>query len=296
MELIFLGTSCMVPTKERNHQSIFLDYKGEGILIDCGEGTQRQLKIANIRFTKINRILISHWHGDHVLGLPGLLQSINASGYENKLVIYGPIETKKRFEYMKNAFSFNLNFDYEIIELKDNDIIETKEMIINVKELEHGVPCLGYSIKEKDYRKIRLSYVKKLGIPEGPLLGELQNNKKIIWKNKEVFPDDATYLLKGKKVSIILDTTFCNNALELAKDSDLLISESVYPDELYSKADEYKHMTAKNAAYLASKSNSKKLILTHFSQRFKTIENILDEAKEIFPETYASFDFMKVKI
>ncbi|MEM2139055.1 MAG: ribonuclease Z, partial [Candidatus Woesearchaeota archaeon] len=109
-------------------------------------------------------------------------------------------------------------------------------------------------------------------------------------------PEEATYVLKGKKVSIILDTEFCNNAIELSKESDLLISESVYPDELYNKAEEYKHMTAKNAAYLASKSNSKKLILTHFSQRFKTIENILEEAKQIFPETYASYDLMKIKL
>ncbi|MEM3373773.1 MAG: ribonuclease Z [Candidatus Woesearchaeota archaeon] len=296
MEITFLGTSCMVPTKERNHQSIFLFYKGEGILIDCGEGTQRQMKIADIKFSKINKILISHWHGDHVLGLPGLLQSINASGYEGKLLIYGPKETKERFFFMTKAFSFNLNFDYEIIELKNKDVIESRDLIIETRELEHGIPCLGYSIKEKDIRKIRLNFVRKLGIPDGPLLGELQNNKEIIWEGKKIHPDEATYIVKGKKVSIILDTNFCNNALELAKDSDLLISESVYPDELYNKAEEYKHMTAKNAAYLASKSNSKKLILTHFSQRFKTIENILDEAKEIFPETYASYDLMKVKV
>lgn len=296
MEIVFLGTSCMVPTKERNHQSIFLFYKGEGILIDCGEGTQRQMKIADIKFSKVNKILISHWHGDHVLGLPGLLQSINASGYDGKLFIYGPKETKERFNFLLKAFAFKLNFEYEIFELKNKDVIESKDLIIETRELEHGVPCLGYSIKEKDIRKIRVSVVKKLGIPDGPLLGELQNNKKIIWKGKEIKPEDATYVVKGKKVSIILDTAFCNNAIELAKESNLLISESVYDEELLDKAEEYKHMTARNAAYLASKSNSEKLILTHFSQRFKTIESILEEAKEIFPETSAAYDFMKIKL
>src|SRR5512133_3063102 len=117
MDVVFLGTSCMVPTKERNHQGIFISYKEEGILADCGEGIQRQFKIADIKPTKISVILISHWHGDHVLGLPGLLQSMNASGYEKKLKIFGPRGTKEQFMHMFKAFSFVINFDHEIIEL-----------------------------------------------------------------------------------------------------------------------------------------------------------------------------------
>ncbi len=296
MEITFLGTSCMVPTKDRNHQAIYVFYKGEGILVDCGEGTQRQLKIADIKPSKINKILISHWHGDHVLGLPGLLQTINASGYEGLLQIYGPVGTTERFEYMMKAFSFSVGFEYKIFEIKNKEIIESRDLIIEAKELDHGISCLGFSIREKDTRKIKVSYIKKEGIPDGPLLGKLQENKSIKWKNKIIKPEDATYLIKGKKLAIILDTSLCNNAFSLAEEADLLISEAVYSEDLINKAEEYKHLTAKNAAYLASQSNAKRLILTHFSQRFKTTESIIEEARLIFPETLAAHDFMKTKI
>jgi ribonuclease Z len=286
----------MVPTKERNHQSIFIPYKDEGILIDCGEGTQRQLKIANIKPTKITRILISHWHGDHVLGLPGLLQTLNASEYEKKLYIYGPIGTIRNFELMLKAFSFNVAFEYVVKEIKEQGEISLKDLIICAKELVHSVPCLGFSIREKEKRRIKVDYIKKLGIPEGPLLGELQDNKSIKWKDKLISPENATYLVTGRKVTFILDTVPCKNASELAKDSDLLVSEAVYTSELFDKAVEYKHMTCVQAAQLAAQSNVKKLVITHFSQRYKTAEPLLEDAKTVFSNTVAAFDFMKIRV
>ncbi len=296
MEIVFLGTSCMMPTKERNHQGIFISHKEEGLLVDCGEGIQRQFRIAEIKPTKISVILISHWHGDHVLGLPGLLQTLNASGYEKKLKIIGPKGTKERFEFMFKAFSFTLGFEHEIKEVGGDSSIDLKDLVVGFLPLEHSVPCLGYTISEKDSRRIRVPFIKKLGIPDGPLLGNLQENKEIVWKGKKISPVDATYVVKGKKVSIVLDTLLCNNAFLLAKDADLLISEAVYVDELYKKSEEYKHLTAKQAAELASKSNAKKLVLTHFSQRYKTSEQVLEEAKDVFSNVIAAHDFMKIKI
>ena len=228
MEITFLGTSCMVPTKDRNHTSIYMEYMGEGILIDCGEGTQRQLKIAGIKPTKINSILITHWHGDHVLGLPGLLQTLNSSDYSGVLKIYGPKNTKKYFEHMFKAFSFNINFEHEIFDIEEYDF-KTKNLEIFVKPLDHGIPCLGYLIKEKDRRRLKISEIKKLNIPEGPLLGKLQDNKKIQFNNKTIDPKDVTYLVKGKKISIILDTLNCNNINKLSIDADLLIIGIVEP-------------------------------------------------------------------
>jgi ribonuclease Z len=296
MEIVFLGTSCMVPTKERNHQGIFISHKEEGILADCGEGIQRQFRIADIKPTKITAILISHWHGDHVLGLPGLLQTMNASGYEKKLKIFGPRGTKEKFEFMFKAFSFSLAFEYEIKEIEEKETTDLKDLQIIAAPLEHGIPCLGYALQEKEKRRIRLPFVKKLGIPEGPLLGKLQDNKEVVWKGQTITPEDATYVMKGKKISIILDTTPCNAAVLLAKDSDLLISEAVYVQDLLHKSEEYKHMTARQAAELASKSGSKKLILTHFSQRYKTSEQLVEEAKDIFNNVIGAHDFLKIKI
>ncbi|MBT3720998.1 ribonuclease Z [archaeon] len=295
MDIVFLGTSCMVPTKERNHSGIFLSYRGEGILVDCGEGIQRQLKIAEIKPTKITKIFLTHWHGDHVLGLPGLLQTLNSSEYEKKLEIYGPIGTKKSFEYMFKAFSFKIDFEYKIKELSNNNF-SLKEIVVSSLLLEHKIPCLGFSFTEKDRRRIKPAIIKKLGIPDGPLLGELQNNKKITWKGKEILPKETTYLVKGKKISIILDTVLTKNVYSLAKDSNLLICESSYDSSLEEKAKEYKHLTAKQAALLASQTNVKKLVLTHISQRYKTPKILLEDAKDVFEDVCVAYDFMKLKI
>jgi len=296
MEIIFLGTSCMQPTKERNHQSIFTTLGKEGILLDCGEGTQRQLKIANIKPSKISRILLTHWHGDHVLGLPGLLQTLSASEYEKKLYIYGPKGTKKNIENLFKAFVFFPSFEFEIIELKNNSKIDLRKLKFEVKELEHGVPCVGYSLIEKDRRRIKKKIVDRLGIPEGPLLGKLQNNKTITWKGKKISPKDTTYVVKGKKISFVFDTVVCKNCYELAKDSDLLISEASYTSEHENKAEENKHLTAKQAAQIASQSNVKKLVLSHLSQRYKTPKEILDDAKTVFDNVKVAHDFMKIKV
>jgi len=296
MELVFLGTSCMVPTKERNHQSIYLKYREEGLLFDCGEGTQRQLKMAGIKPSKITKIFITHWHGDHVLGLPGLLQTLNASEYENKLEIYGPKGTKKRLVSLFSAFSFALNFDYEIKEINKNSKFEFKEFIIESKKLDHVIPCFGFAFIEKDRRKIKTNVVKKLGIPEGPLLGKLQNNKPITWKSKKITPKETTYLVKGKKIAFIFDTVPCKSAYALASGADLLVAESVYGSEHEEKAREYKHMTAGQAAQIAAQSNVIRLILSHFSQRYKTTDKIIEDASIIFKEVSAAHDLMKIKI
>lgn len=296
MEIVFLGTSCMVPTKDRNHVSIFIKHLSEGFLIDCGEGTQRQLKIADISPTKISKILLTHWHGDHVLGLPGLLQTLNSSEFDKKLTIYGPKGTLKSFEYMFKAFSFNLNFEHEIIEIKKDTIIDLKNILIDVKKLEHKVECLGYSLIEKDRRRIKTNVIKKLNIPDGPLLGKLQNNTSITWNNKIISPKDTTYVVKGKKIAIVLDTIHTNNVNLLAKDADVLICEASYTSELKSKADENMHLTAKDAGLIASRNNVKKLILTHLSQRYKTPETILDDVKIIFENSKIAYDFMKMKV
>ena len=295
MEITILGTSCMVPTKDRNHTSLFLSYKGEGILIDCGEGTQRQLKLAKIKPSKINSIFLTHWHGDHVLGLPGLLQTLNSSDYEGKLKIYGPKGTIKNFEYMFKAFLFSIGFEHEIIEIEEEKIL-TKNLIIESKKLEHSVLCLGYTLTEKDSRRMKVREIKKLGIPEGPLLGKLQSNQSIEWKGKTVSPKDTTYLVKGKKLSIVLDTVLCDNVNYLAKDADLLIIESSYLEEQSEKAIEYKHMTAHQAGIVASKNNVKKVVLVHLSQRYKTPEKIFNEIKIVFENSVVGYDLMKIKI
>jgi len=294
MELTFLGTSSMVPTKDRNHSSVLLEYKAEGILIDCGEGTQRQLRMIGIKPNKITKILISHWHGDHVLGLIGLIQSLGACEYSGNLKIYGPEGTIENFEHLKKAFVFEDKIEFEVNEVKKRVFVDTEDFFIEALPLEHGMPCLGYNFVEKDRLRIKLPAAHALGIPEGPLLGKLQSGKPIVFKGKKINPEDVTYVVKGKKVSFISDTCLTQNCVELARDADLLVCEATYADDLEEKAEAYLHLTARQAGMIANQAGVKKLVLTHFSQRYKNTQIIEENARTVFDNVVCAKDFMKI--
>ena len=294
MKITFLGTSSMIPTKERNHPSILISHEQENILIDCGEGTQRQLKIASINPCKITKILITHLHNDHILGLPGLLQTLQTQNYSKTLEIYGPSKTSKFIKEIKNLFKIQL--PTKTIEIKKPLFLETKNLQFKALKMKHNSTCLAYSITEKDKRKINLNYTKKFGLTKHPLLGELQKGKKITYKGKKITPEKATHLIKGKKITIIYDTVKNPNTIKISKDADLLIAESTYTSSLQDKAKEYLHLTAEQAAEIAKKANAKQLILTHFSQRYKSSSIFLKEAKQIFKNTRLAKDFMTVNL
>lgn len=300
MEITMLGTSCMVPTKERNVQGIYVEYKGEGILIDCGEGTQRQMNIAGINRNKIRKILITHWHGDHVAGLIGLLQTISNNENPQKVTIFGPRETKERIFHLLKAVSFENNrIELEIKELNPKGIekiFQNKDYYIECAYMDHKMPCLGYSIVNKDKRKVNMAKAKKLGLREGHFIGKLQKGQSITFKGKTIKPDDVSSIQTGKKLTVILDTLPCINAYELAKDADILIAESAYTSDLEEKGAEYKHLTTKDAGLIATKANVKNLIITHFSQRYKTAKELQEEIKTFFKNSKTAYDFMKIKL
>ncbi len=299
MEIIFLGTSAMIPTKERNHSAMLIKYDGEGILVDCGEGTQRQLKIAGETATKITKILISHWHGDHVLGLPGLLQTLSASEYATKekvLEIYGPRGTKKHVELMLEAFPFDNKLQMSVKEVSNGKFVNTELYEIEAYPLDHSIPCIGFCFIEKDKRRIDVAKIKKLGIPEGPLLGKLQQNMAISHNGKNISPKDTTYIIPGKVIGIITDTGQCKNCLEIAEGTDILICEATFMEKEAEKAEQYKHLTIKQAALIAHTANAKKLILTHFSQRYKEKSELEQEARDIFSNVVLAYDGMKITV
>ncbi|MDP3766087.1 MAG: ribonuclease Z [Nanoarchaeota archaeon] len=296
MQITFLGTSSMVPTKERNQIAVFLSYGSEGILFDCGEGTQRQFKIAGISLTKTTKILISHWHGDHVLGLPGLIQSLSSMDYNGKLEIYGPVGTKKRMEKMFEAFVFDKRLNFVVNEVKSGIFFENNEFQLEVYPLEHGIETLGYRFVEKDIRKVDMKKIKKFEIPFGPLIGKLQQGKAIEQNGKEIIPEDVTHIESGKKLAYITDTILCDNCYKIAENADLLICEATYSSKLVDKSEEYGHMTAKQAAQVANKANVKQLILIHFSARYKNTQELEEDARNIFDNVFCAKDFMKIEL
>ena len=296
MQITFLGTSSMVPTKDRNQIAVFLSYGSEGILFDCGEGTQRQFKIAGISLAKTTKILISHWHGDHVLGLPGLIQTLSSTDYTGTLEIYGPSGTKKRMEKMFEAFVFDKKLDFKVIEVKSGIFFENNHFRIEAYQLEHGIETLGFRFVEKDKRKVDMKKARKIGIPEGHLIGKLQQGESIEYNNKSIKPDDVTYLEKGKIVSYVTDTVLCDGCYRAAQDADLLISEATYSSKLVEKSEEYGHLTAKQAGQMANKANAKQLVLVHFSARYKNTQEIEEDARNVFDNVICAKDFMRIEL
>jgi ribonuclease Z len=295
IEITFLGTGCMQPTKTRNHSGVLLKYKAEGILMDCGEGIQRQMKIAGIKLNTITKILISHWHGDHVFGIPGLMSSMGADKPDKRLKIYGPPGTKKYMENMFKSFAVKDIIEHEVYEIKSGVFFENEDYQLEAQNLNHSVRCIGFSFKEKSRRRIKVAVANKLGL-EGPILGELQQGKNVTHNGKKVKYKDLTYEVEGKKVSYVADTVPCEGAEVLAKDCDLLISEGTHLDEIKEKTEKYMHLTVKQAALIASENNAKKLVITHISRRYKEPSEVLEEAKTYFDNVKVAEDFMTVRV
>jgi len=287
----------MVPTKHRNVQSVFLKYKTHGILFDCGEGTQRQMNIAGIKRTEVTKIFLSHWHGDHVSGIIGLLQTLSNSESRHKIEIYGPKETKKKVGYLFKAVRFDAAIELKITDVdakKIKKISEDDDYVIEAVNVEHGIPCLGYSFTEKDRWRINISYLKEMGVPEGPHLQLLQKGKNMIYKGKEIEAKKAASLVRGKKITIIPDTGMCQNAVDLAYGADVLICEATFASKHTEKSEKYRHLTAAQAAMIANQANVEKLYLTHFSQRYENTQEIEEDARAYFNNIVCAYDFMKI--
>ena len=296
MEIIFLGTSSAVHSKDRNHPSIALKAFGDVMLFDCGEGTQRQILFTKVSPMKISKIFITHYHGDHILGLPGLLQSMGLHGRESKLTIYGPEGLHKIKEAIYNLGYCMIEFPIEFIEIDTGIIEETDEYIISSQKVRHNVPCLAYSIEEKKKPRFLREKAIELGVPVGPAFGKLHNGEDVEIDGRIIKPEQVLgEPRKGKKITYSGDTRPCEEIIHFAKDSTILIHESTFLKQDSLNAEEHAHSTSIDAAYVARESNSEKLILTHISTRYSNdfSEKMLEEAKEIFENTEIAYDLME---
>jgi ribonuclease Z len=194
--ITFLGTSQAVPTATRNHTAILLSYKDENILVDCGEGTQRQFRKAKLNPCKLTRLFITHWHGDHVLGIPGLLQTLALNNYSKTLNVYGPKGTRNFMKQLYKIFVPARKIKINVNEISSGKIFENKDFVIYSLPLDHEAPCNGYFFKEKDKLRIKKDKLKKLKIPNIPEIAKLSHGKDIKINNKLIKYKDLTYLEK----------------------------------------------------------------------------------------------------
>ena len=298
MEIEFLGTSSAVPTKNRNHSSVSIKAFGEIILFDCGEGTQKQLTCAHISPMKINRIFITHFHGDHILGIPGLIQTMNFRGREKPLHIYGPRGLKALANAVRHLGYLVLNFPLKLHEIQNEGIIlETEQYKIDTRFVEHNVPAIAYSLIENKKPRFLRDKAEELGVPVGPCFNKLHNGESVNINGKTIKPEMVLGPpRKGKKITYSGDTRPCEKLVELACESDILIHESTYQEEDEKRAIDNAHSTSKEAATIGKKSKVKQLILTHFSTRYNDTKTILEEACKIFPNTITAYDFLKIEL
>ena len=293
--ILFLGTGQAVPTAERNHIAMLLQYKNENILIDCGEGTQRQFRKMHLNPCRITRILITHWHGDHVLGLPGLLQTLALNNYSRVLQIYGPRGTKRFIEQLYRIFVPRGKIKISVYEIENKKFIETNDFEIIAISLKHNTHCNGYIFQEKDKIRIKKREFERFKIRDKEIINRLLSGKDVKVKNKILKAKSLTYFQKGRKISFILDTSLFNSSK--MKNSDLAIIESTYTSKESELAKRYMHLTAQQAAKIAKKEKIKELILIHLSQRYENREHIiLSEAKKIFANVKIAHDLTKVEI
>jgi len=297
IKLTFLGTSGVIPTAKRNHIAIWMNYKNENILIDCGEGTQRQFRKAKINPGKITRLLITHWHGDHVLGIPGLLQTLALSGYKKTLYIYGPKGTEKFMKELLNVFHFVGKISIRVQEVNKGKFFENEDFYLEAEPMSHGIFCNAYNFVVKGKVRIDKRKLTKLKLPSGPLLKDLKQGKNINYNGKKYKAKNLTYNECRKKISFVLDTGVNKNIVPFVRDSDLLVIESTYSEDIKNIAEEHKHLTSRQAAEIGKEARVKELVLTHISQRYEqNPKELLQSAKKVFKKSYLVNDFDTIAI
>ena len=299
LSIIFLGTGGSWPTVKRNVSSVAVKRGSEITLFDCGEGTQRQFQKSKLSYMQISKVFITHFHGDHFLGLPGLIQTMQLNDRDVPLHIYGPKGIIKLVSQLLSLGYFRPNYSIVVDEVKDGDVLDFGEYVIHVLNVKHNIPALAYAIEEK-MRPGMFNKPKalKLGIPEGPLFSKLQKGQTITLKNgKKITPDMILGpSRKGRKIVISGDTISCKTLIEFSKDADVLIHDATFDSELEDIAGEYGHATAFQAAEIAKKANVERLFLTHISPRYLDHHILENDAKKVFKNSFVPKDFQEVEV
>lgn len=298
MRAVFVGTGGSWPSPERNVSAFALSLGREVVLFDCGEGTQRQLMRSSLSFMRISRIFITHFHGDHFLGLPGLIQSMALNDRKDALEIYGPYGTKRLVETLVRLGYFTPTYEVRVGNLRDGDVVSGTDYEVRCVEAAHNVPSLAYALEEAMRPgRFNLERARALGIPEGPLYARLQTGETVEHKGKICTPEMVLGPpRRGRKVVYAGDTTPCNAVLELARDANLLVHDASTAADLEEKANAYGHSSSRQAAEIARRAGVKLLALVHLSPRYEDGSQVLKDAKEMFPNTILPSDLEEVEI
>lgn len=304
MQLTFLGTGAGRPSKARNVTAIALSVaepQNGFWLFDVGEATQHRLMDSRLKLNKLDKIFLTHLHGDHLYGLPGLLSSRTYFEGAGKLQLYGPPGIKAFVECVFEHSGAHLNYELEIVEIGEGLLFENSKYRVTCAELTHRVPCFGYRIVEQPQPgALDLQKLIQLGVPLGPLYGKLKRGEDITLPNGQLIRslDVVGPSAVGRVVTILGDTCPSENAVALAENADVLVHEATFATGMEEKAAAYGHSTFAQAAQIAAKANVKRLVLTHFSSRYdaEEIARMAEEVKPAFRNTEAAHDYLQIDI
>jgi ribonuclease Z len=300
-ELVVLGTASQVPTRTRNQNGYLLRWDGEGLLFDPGEGTQRQMLLAAVRASEISRVCITHFHGDHCLGVPGVLQRMSLDRVPQQVEACYPASGAEFFGRLRRAAIF-----HDVVRLRERPVngagSETiagpQPFWLEARSLSHTVPTIGYRLTEPDGRRMLPGRLAALGVA-GPDVGLLQREGEITVGGRRVPVEEVSEPRRGQRFAFIMDTRLCDAAFALAEDADMLVCEATFAGEDLALAAEYGHLTAGQAGQIAAESRARLLVLTHFSQRYAAglgDRFAAEAAREFGGEVVVAADLAKVAV
>jgi ribonuclease Z len=295
LEVVFLGTSASWPTVERNVASVAVRRGREILLMDCGEGTQRQFQRSRLSYMQVSRILLTHLHADHFLGVPGLVQTMRLNERREPLWILGPPGTRELMAILTSIGKSRGGFPIKVVELHDGEEMRADGYRIVARSVVHNTTAYAYAIVE-DPRPGRFNKeaALALGVPEGRLFGKLQRGEDIttpagrVVRPAEVLGPERP----GRKVVYTGDCVPCEGTVEIARGADVLIHDATYASD-FPDANKYGHSTSPQAAFIARKAEVKRLFLTHISPRYTDTTRLVEDARAIFPESYEARDFLE---
>lgn len=293
--LTVLGTASQVPTKKRNHVGCFLQWKDQFFLFDPGEGTQRQLLLYDLPYSKISKIFISHFHGDHCLGLPGVIQRLSLAAVEQELEIYYPASGQKFLRNLLGCASFHNRLRIKQIPVQGPGLIcSQKGLQIQARQLSHSLESWGYRLQEPDSWTVQPGLLPQ-GLT-GRLVGSLKQEGSLEFAGQVVRLQDVAAYKPGYSLAYVLDTRYCQAVLDLAQSADMLITEATYLESEAHLAEKYGHLTSAQAAQLAKEAGVTRLVLLHFSQRYHSLAGFREEAEALHPDLVVARDGERISL
>jgi len=305
IEVVILGTSSAAPTVRRGLSGTILIREGETILLDCGEGTQFRMLEARVPRRKFHHVFISHLHGDHIFGLPGLISSLNLGQREYPLHLWGPRGLERYISFVVN-FPRRRTLGFEIIHHEfppgfEGVVCESDEWVMTSRALDHTVPAMGYRFEEKELvGHFDGEKADELGVPFGPERSQLQRGETIkLDDGRVISPDDLVGPTRiGRSIVYCTDTAYSKAAQLLAQDADLLIHEATYSDEFHEMAVDRKHSTIRQAATIARDAGARRFVATHFSTRYDgpLLRALAEEGRSVYPDLVMAKDLMRLEV